>query len=142
MSDVLSALAELPKTGTAAALCTIIRAKGSTPRKEGCKMLVYASGSIVGTIGGGEVESRVIEEALDSIQSGERKIRAYDLINPDKGDPGICGGTLEVFIDPLTQPEDLIVVGGGHVGKAVVYLAKWLGFRVILSDNREDFCSL
>ncbi len=65
----------------------------------------------------------------------------YDLINPDKGDPGICGGTLEVFIDPLTQPEDLIVVGGGHVGKAVVYLAKWLGFRVILSDDREDFCS-
>ena len=141
MSDVLSALADLPKTGTAAALCTIIRSKGSTPRKEGCKMLVYASGSIVGTIGGGEVEGRVIEEALESIESGERKIRAYDLINPDKGDPGICGGTLEVFIDPLTQPEDLIVVGGGHVGKAIVYLAKWLGFRVILSDDREDFCS-
>lgn len=141
MSEVLSALAELPKTGTAAALCTIIRAKGSTPRKEGCKMLVYTSGSIVGTIGGGEIEGRVIKEALDSIQTGERKIRSYDLINPEKGDPGICGGTLEVFIDPLTQPEDLIVVGGGHVGKAVVYLAKWLGFRVILSDDREEFCS-
>ncbi|MCK5793182.1 MAG: XdhC family protein [Anaerolineales bacterium] len=97
MSEVLSALAELPKTGTAAALCTIIRAKGSTPRKEGCKMLVYTSGSIVGTIGGGEVEGRVIKEALDSIQTGERKIRTYDLINPEKGDPGICGGTLEVF---------------------------------------------
>ncbi|HDN04584.1 MAG TPA: XdhC family protein [Chloroflexi bacterium] len=141
MSEVLSALAELPKTGTAAALCTIIRSKGSTPRKEGCKMLVYTSGSIVGTIGGGEVEGRVIKEALDSIQTGERKICTYDLINPEKGDPGICGGTLEVFIDPLTQPEDLIVVGGGHVGKAVVYLAKWLGFRVILSDDREEFCS-
>lgn len=141
MSDVLLALAELPKTGTAAALCTIIRAKGSTPRKEGSKLLVHADGSIVGTIGGGAVEGRVIEEALDSIQSGESKIRSYDLINPDKGDPGICGGTLEVFIDPLTQPIDLIVVGGGHVGKAVVYLAKWLGFRVILSDDREDFCS-
>ncbi|MCD6425274.1 MAG: XdhC family protein [Anaerolineales bacterium] len=141
MSEVLSALAELPIIGTAAALCTIIRTKGSTPRKEGCKMLVYTSGSIVGTIGGGEVEGRVIKEALDSIQTGERKIRTYDLINPEKGDPGICGGTLEVFIDPLTQPEDLIVVGGGHVGKAVVYLAKWLGFRVILSDDREEFCS-
>jgi len=141
MREVLSALADLPKTGTAAALCTIIRAEGSTPRNEGCKMLVYASGSIVGTIGGGEVEGRVIEEAIESIQTGERKIRAFDLINPDKGDPGLCGGTLEVFIDPLTQPENLIVVGGGHVGKAVVYLAKWLGFRVILSDDREDFCS-
>jgi xanthine dehydrogenase accessory factor len=141
MSDVLSALAELPKTGTAAALCTIIRTKGSTPRKEGCKMLVYQNGSSVGTVGGGEVEGRIIQEALDSINSGERKIRSYDLINPAKGDPGICGGTMEVFIDPLTQPADLIVVGGGHVGKAVVYLAKWLGFRVILSDDREEFCS-
>ena len=141
MSDVFAALAELPKTGTAAALCTIIRTKGSTPRKEGCKMLVYKSGSIVGTIGGGEVEGRVIQEALDSIQSGERKIRTYDLINPDKGDAGICGGSLEIFIDPLTQPVDLIVIGGGHVGKAVVYLGKWLGFRVILSDDREEFCT-
>jgi xanthine dehydrogenase accessory factor len=104
-------------------------------------MLVYASGSIVGTIGGGEVEGRVIQEALDSIQTGERKVRSYDLINPEKGDPGICGGTLEVFIDPLTQPVDLIVVGGGHVGKAVVFLAKWLGFRVILSDDRKEYCS-
>jgi len=141
MSDVFSALADLPKTGTAAALCTIIRAKGSTPRKEGSKLLVYGDGSIVGTIGGGEVEGRVIDEALDSIRSGERKIRTYDLINPEEGDPGICGGTLEIFIDPLTQPIELIVVGGGHVGKAVVFLAKWLGFRVILSDDREEFCS-
>ena len=141
MSEVLSALADLPKTGMAAALCTIIRAKGSTPRKAGCKMLVYATGSIVGTVGGGEVEGRVIQEALDSIQSGENKIISYDLINPEDGDPGICGGIMEVFIDPLTQPADLIVVGGGHVGKAVVYLAKWLGFRVILSDDRKDFCT-
>jgi xanthine dehydrogenase accessory factor len=141
MSEVFSALADLQKTGTAAALCTIIRAKGSTPRKASCKMLVYATGSIVGTVGGGEVEGRIIQEALDSIQSGESKIISYDLINPDDGDPGICGGIMEVFIDPLTQPVDLIVVGGGHVGKAVVYLAKWLGFRVILSDDREDFCT-
>jgi xanthine dehydrogenase accessory factor len=141
MSDVIFALADLPKTGTAAALCTIIKAKGSTPRKAGTKMLVYTNGSIVGSVGGGEVESRVIQEALDSIQSGESKVRSYDLINADEGDPGVCGGTLEVFIDPLIQPVDLIVVGGGHVGKAVVYLAKWLGFRVILSDDREEFCT-
>ena len=141
MKDVYSALADLPKTGTAAALCTIIKTKGSTPRKEGCKMLVYSSGSIVGTIGGGAMEGRVIKEALDSIQSGESKIRSYDLIDPVKGDPGICGGTLDVFIDPLSQPTDLIVVGGGHVGKAVVFLAKWLGFRVVLSDDREEYCT-
>ena len=141
MNDVYKALADLPYSGISAALCTIIQAKGSTPRKAGTKMLVYKGGSIVGTIGGGEIEGRVIQEALESIQSGEPKIRSYDLIDPQQGDPGVCGGTLEVFIDPLSQPDDLVVVGGGHVGQAVVFLAKWLGFRVILSDDREDFSS-
>lgn len=138
---VLKALADLPRTGSAAALCTIIQAKGSTPRKAGAKMLVYKDGSIVGTIGGGEIESRVIEEALQSIQTGESKILSFDLIDPQKGDPGICGGTQDVFIDPLKQPQDLVVIGGGHVGRAVVHLGKWLGFRVILSDDREAYCT-
>ena len=138
---VFKALADLPRAGTAAALCTIIQAKGSTPRKAGAKMLVYTDGSIVGTIGGGEIEARVIEEALASIQSGESKILSFDLIDPQKGDPGICGGTQEVFIDPLKQPQDLIVIGGGHVGRAVVHLGKWLGFRVVLSDDREEYCT-
>jgi len=137
---VLRALADLPRTGTAAALCTIIQAKGSTPRKAGAKMLVYRDGTFVGTIGGGEIEARVIQEAQASIQTGESKILSFDLIDPQKGDPGICGGTQEVFIDPLKQPRDLIVIGGGHVGRAVVHLGKWLGFRVILSDDREQFC--
>jgi xanthine dehydrogenase accessory factor len=141
MNAVYQALADLPRSGVSAALCTIIQAKGSTPRKAGTKMLVYNDGSIVGTVGGGEIEGRVIQEALDAIRSGESKIRSYDLIDPQQGDPGICGGSLEVFIDPLTQPDELVVVGGGHVGQAVVFLAKWLGFRVILSDDREDFSS-
>jgi xanthine dehydrogenase accessory factor len=141
MNDVYQALAEISRSGISAALCTIIQAKGSTPRKTGTKMLVYSDGSIVGTIGGGEIEGRVIQEALESIQSGESKIRSYDLIDPQQGDPGVCGGSLEVFIDPLSQPDDLVVVGGGHVGRAVVFLAKWLGFRVILSDDREKFAT-
>ncbi len=139
MDDIYQALAELHRSRTAGALCTIIRAQGSTPRKAGAKMLVYKDGSIVGTIGGGAIEGRVIEEAIDSINSGETKIRSYDLIDPQKGDPGICGGSLEVFIDPLAQPADVVVVGGGHVGRAVAFLANWLGFRVVVSDDREDF---
>lgn len=141
MNEVLASLAEIARRGTTGALCTVIRTKGSTPRKEGSKMLVYPDGKIVGSIGGGEVEGRVIQEAIDSLQSGESKVLLYDLVNLDKGDPGICGGTLEIFIDPLKQPEDIVVVGGGHVGRAVVHLAKWMGFRVTLSDDRKEFCS-
>ncbi len=104
-------------------------------------MLVFENGSIVGTVGGGEVEARVIKEALNSIKSGKSRIISYDLIDPDQGDPGVCGGSLEIFVDPINKPDELVVVGGGHVGKAVVFLAKWLGFRVILTDDRKEFCS-
>ncbi|MFV1949545.1 MAG: XdhC family protein [Anaerolineales bacterium] len=141
MDDVFNALADIKRTGTSGALCTIIKTKGSTPRKEGSKMLVFENGSIVGTVGGGEVEARVIQEALNSIKTGKSRIISYDLIDPDQGDPGICGGSLEIFVDPIDKPEELVVIGGGHVGKAVVFLAKWLGFRVILNDDRKEFCS-
>ena len=141
MSEVLDSLVEIVRSGKAGALCTIIRAAGSTPRKAGSKMLVYSDSKIIGSIGGGEVEGRVIQEALVSLESGEPKVLTYDLFNPDDGDPGISGGTLEVFIDPLKQPEDIVVVGGGHVGRSVVHLAKWMGFQVILSDDRNEFCT-
>jgi xanthine dehydrogenase accessory factor len=141
MKEIYQALAELSRNGTSAALCTIIRSRGSTPRRAGAKMLVYQDRSLVGTIGGGEIEARIIEEAVESISTGESKVRSFDLIDPQQGDPGICGGTLEVFIEPLAQPDDLVVVGGGHVGRAVVHLAKWLGFRVILSDDRKEYCT-
>lgn len=91
MNEVLASLAEIASRRTTAALCTIIRTKGSTPRKEGTKMLVYPGGKIVGSIGGGEIEGRVIREAIDSLQSGMSKILSYDLVNLEKGDPGICG---------------------------------------------------
>jgi xanthine dehydrogenase accessory factor len=140
MNELISSLAELTETGKTGVLCTIIKTKGSTPRKEGSKMLVYPNGTIVGTIGGGEVESRVIKEAIEALSTGETKIVGFDLVDPAQGDPGICGGRLEVFIDPLGTPDEILVVGGGHVGRAVVHLAKWLGYRVILSDDREEYC--
>ncbi len=140
MNDVLKSLADLSNSGRLGALCTIIRCNGSTPRKEGSKMLVYPDGSIVGSIGGGEVESRVIQEAIETLNSGQSRVVEFNLVDPAKGDPGVCGGTLEVFVDPLGKREKIIVVGGGHVGRAVVHLAKWLGFHVTLTDDREEYC--
>jgi xanthine dehydrogenase accessory factor len=140
MKDLITSLAELSERGKTGVLCTIVKTKGSTPRKEGSKMLVYPDGTIAGTIGGGEVESRVIKEAIDTLSTGEPKIVEFDLVDPEQGDPGICGGRLEVFIDPLGTTDEIVVVGGGHVGRAVVHLAKWLGYRVVLTDDREDFC--
>ena len=91
------------------------------------KMLVYADGNIRGTIGGGEMESRVIEEALGSLADGQPQLMTYSLVDPERGDPGICGGEVEVYIEPYHPPATVLIIGCGHVGRAVAHLANWLG---------------
>jgi len=141
MTSFFAALAELEKSGGAAALCTIIRARGSVPRHAGSKMLVYADGRIEGTVGGGELESRVIREAQAALQQGAPRLVSYTLSDLNAGDPGVCGGEVEIYIEPINPAPTLLVVGGGHVGRALVHLGKWLGFRVVLSDDRPEFCN-
>lgn len=133
--------AELESNGEGGALCTIIRSRGSTPRHTGSKMLVYANGDIVGTVGGGEVESRVVREALNSLKTGSPRLLSYDMLDPNQGDPGVCGGQLEVYVEPIVPRATLLIIGGGHVGKAVAHLARWLDFQVAVSDDRPEFCT-
>jgi xanthine dehydrogenase accessory factor len=136
-----ASLAELERTGGAAALCTIVRERGSVPRHAGSKMLVHPDGRVEGTVGGGEMESRVIREALAALQEGAPRLVHYRLVDPKAGDPGVCGGEVEIFVEPLRPLPTLLVIGGGHVGRALVHLGKWLGFRVALSDDRPEFCA-
>lgn len=138
---VYEAAAQVHVDGTPAAMATIISTNGSMPRHTGSKMLVYTDGRIVGTIGGGAMESKVIEVAQSVIESNHAQTETYSLNNLDDGDPGICGGTATIFIEPLQVAPTLLVIGGGHVGVAVAELGQWLGFRVLLSDDRDDYCN-
>jgi len=139
---VFKALVELENRQGAGALCTVIRSQGSTPRHTGSKMLVYPDGTILGSVGGGELENRVIQAALQAMQDGQSRLLEYSMADPARGDPGVCGGQVEVYVEPITPKPLLVVVGSGHVGKAVAHLAKWLDFRVAVSDDRPDFCTL
>jgi len=141
METIYQAILELQTQRDAGALCTIIESSGSTPRHQGSKMLVYADGHFTGTVGGGEVEIRVIEEALQAIQEGKARRVQYNMVDPQRGDPGICGGALEVYVEPILPEPLLLVIGGGHVGKAVAHQASWLGFQVAVSDDRIEFCT-
>jgi xanthine dehydrogenase accessory factor len=141
MSSIYQAVRELEETNQPGALCTIIHSSGSTPRHQGSKMLVFEDGKFTGTVGGGEVETRVINEAIDSIKDGKPRRLEYHMVNPKEGDPGVCGGSLEVYVEPILPSPVVVVIGGGHVGKAVAHLAKWLGFRVAVSDDRPEFCT-
>jgi len=143
MADhILERLTEADRKGQPVALCTVIRAQGSVPRHEGSKMLVFEDGSIEGSIGGGELESRVIAEALEALADGQTRITPYSLSNPADGDPGVCGGEVEVFVDPIGKKPTVVVFGGGHVGSAVIHLAHWLGFRTVVADDRAEFASV
>jgi len=139
--SLYQALVELEKANRAGALCTVIRTQGSTPRHAGSKMLVYPDGSFEGTVGGGELESRVIAEARQAISDGVARLLEYNMTDPMRGDPGVCGGQVEVFVEPIGTRPTLVVVGAGHVGKAVAHLAQWLGFRVVVSDDRPELCT-
>ena len=141
MKSIYQALAELEKNNQSAALCTVTKSEGSTPRHVGSKMLVHPDGNFIGTVGGGELENRVIKAALESIQNGTAQTLSYSMADPSRGDPGVCGGQVEVFVEPILPTPLLIVIGAGHVGKAVAHLAKWLGFRVAVSDDRAEFCT-
>ena len=138
---VYQRLAKAEADNEPVAVCTLIQSSGSTPRHEGSKMLVFQNGQILGSVGGGEVESRVIKEAIDSLADGKVRRLSYNLIDPQRGDPGVCGGQVEVFVEPVGKRADLVIIGGGHVGKAVAHLGRWLGFRVVISDDRPEFCT-
>jgi xanthine dehydrogenase accessory factor len=138
---IYQSLAQLESAGQPGVLCTVTDSQGSTPRHAGSKMLVYPDGRIEGTVGGGELESRVAEAARGALTGGKPRTLEFSMVDPQRGDPGVCGGTMTVFIEPVLPPPTVVVIGAGHVGRAVAHLAKWLGFRVVVSDDRAEFCT-
>jgi xanthine dehydrogenase accessory factor len=139
--SIYKALANMEENNQTGAVCTIIRSEGSTPRHEGSKMLVYSDGTTIGSIGGGELESRVVVEAHQAMMDGKTRLLMYSMTDPQRGDPGICGGQLQIYIEPVRPKATVVVIGAGHVGKAVAHLAHWLGFRVVVNDDREQLCN-
>jgi len=102
-------------------------------------MLVLPDGRTLGTIGGGEVEYRVVAESLDALKEGTTRLLEYNLSNPENGDPAICGGRLMVYVEPILPRNKLVIIGGGHVGSEVAHLGHWLGFHVTVCDDRPEF---
>src|SRR5437016_10507161 len=122
--EVFAAVAEALERGEPAALVTIVAAQGSTPQRVGAKMLVFADGRTVGTIGGGCYENDAFWKAKESIQSRKPQLVKYDLTDDFAEESGlICGGNMQVYIEPLEATPRLYVIGAGHVGYHLSKLA-------------------
>lgn len=135
MLDIFEEIVNIKKSERTAALCTVTSTSGSTPRKEGSKMIVFTDGSIIGTVGGGSIEKEVIDQALECIKV--KKNCSYDFnLREDLG--MICGGKMSVFIEVVNPSLKLYLFGAGHIGRAISKYAIDFGFDITLIDNREE----
>lgn len=129
-------LDEWKRKGGNAALCTIVQTRGSTPRSVGARMLVFPDASISGSIGGGELEKTVIREALQVIRDRRAVLRRHDLLHEHNM---CCGGSVDVFMEPLMEKERLYIFGAGHTGQALAAHARLLDFDVFVIDDRKEY---
>lgn len=141
MTDVYEEIVRLRRLGEPCALCTITKTQGSTPGKTTMKMLVRRDGSFVGTVGGGCLEAEVLEAALASMRDERSRTLGFALNERDYPDSGLlCGGQLEIFVEPIVVPR-LVLFGGGHVSGAIARIARTVGFHVSVLDDRVAFAN-
>ena len=140
--DLYEEIVRLRKDGRRGAVATIVNVRGSIPSFKTAKMLVRDDGSIVGTIGGGCVEAEVWQAAREVMESEKPRTMTFDLNQDPKYDAGlVCGGTLEIFVEPIMPPADLYIFGAGHVAASLYQVARLAGFDVTVIDDREAFAN-
>jgi len=140
--DLFEEIVRLRNAGLRAALATIVHTNGSIPSYESSRMLVREDGSIVGTIGGGCVEADVWAAAKDVMEKETPRKMVFNLNNDASYDSGlICGGTLEVFVEPILPQPTVYLFGGGHISMALAKSADAAGFGVVVVDDRESFAN-
>jgi xanthine dehydrogenase accessory factor len=140
--EVFAAVVEALERGEPAALVTIVSTTGSTPQRVGAKMLVFADGRSVGTIGGGCYENDAFGKAREAIGNRRPQLVHYELSDDFAQETGlICGGQMDVYIEPIEPSPELYVIGAGHVGFHLARLAQEVGFRVHVVDDREKFAN-
>jgi len=140
--DLYEEIVQLRKDGRRGAVATIVNVRGSIPSFKTAKMLVRDDGSIVGTVGGGCVEAEVWQAAREVMASERPRTLTFNLNNDPKYDTGlVCGGTLEIFVEPILPPAELYIFGAGHVAASLYKVARMAGFDVTIVDDREGYAN-
>jgi xanthine dehydrogenase accessory factor len=140
--DIYEEIVRLRQQGRRAAVATIVNVRGSIPSFETAKMLVRDDGSIVGTVGGGCVEAEVWQAAREVMESEKPRSLTFNLNQNPKYDTGlVCGGTLEIFVEPVLPIPVVFLFGAGHVAHSIYKVARVAGFDVVVTDDRETYAS-
>ena len=140
--DIYEEIVRLRREGRRGAVATIVNVRGSIPSFKTAKMLVRDDGSIVGTIGGGCVEADVWQAAREVMESEKPRTLTFNLNQDPKYDTGlVCGGTLDIFVEPVLPPAVLYIFGAGHVAVNLYAVARQAGFDVTVIDDRETYAN-
>ena len=140
--DIYEEIVKLRQAGRCGAVATIVSVRGSIPSFKTAKMLVRDDGTIAGTIGGGCVEADVWQAAREVMVSEKPRTLSFDLNQNPKYDTGlVCGGSLDIFIEPVLPPAVLYLFGAGHVSFNLSKVASKAGFDVIVVDDREAYAN-
>jgi xanthine dehydrogenase accessory factor len=140
--DLYEEIVKLRQAGLKGAVATIINVRGSIPSFKTAKMLVRDDGSIFGTIGGGCVEADVWRAAREVMEEEKPRTLTFDLNQDPKYDTGlVCGGTLEIFVEPILPRALLYIFGAGHVAASLYQTARNAGFDIIVADDRETYAN-
>lgn len=138
MFEIYQELTNLMQKGGRAVLATVISSEGSAPRNAGAKMLIKEDGSSTGTVGGGKLEHQVLQRVAEVMKSGKSEVMHFDLSGKVAGGM-ICGGQVDVFLEPIISKETLFLCGAGHISFATASIAKILGFRIVVIDPRPEY---
>lgn len=140
--DVFEELVRLRRQGQKSALATIVEVRGSIPSFQSAKLLVREDGSLVGTIGGGCVEAEVWNAAREVMETEKPRHLSFNLGQDAAYDNGlICGGQLDVFVEPVIPPPHAFIFGAGHISKSLSKVASLAGFATTIIDNRDSFAN-
>jgi xanthine dehydrogenase accessory factor len=140
--DIYDEIVRLRKLGQKCALATIVQVRGSIPSFESAKLLVREDGSMMGTVGGGCVEAEVWNAAREVLDTEKPKNLSFSLGEDAAYDNGlICGGQLNIFVEPVIPQPHAFIFGGGHVSKSLSKVASMAGFATVIVDNREAFAN-
>jgi xanthine dehydrogenase accessory factor len=140
--DIYEEIVRLRRLGQKAALATIVQVRGSIPSYASAKLLVREDGSMIGTVGGGCVEAEVWNAARDVIQTEKPRHLSFNLGQTAEFDNGlICGGQLDIFVEPVIPAPRAFLFGAGHISKSLSKVAELAGFATTIIDNRDSFAN-
>src|SRR6059058_4263540 len=140
--DIFDEIQKMRHEGRKAALATIVQIRGSVPSFQTAKMLIRDDGSTLGSIGGGCVEAEVWAAAQDVLRQEKSRVLTFDLTEESMAESGlICGGKLEIFVEPILPTPRMILFGAGHIATQVSKIATIAGFRTTIVDNRPVYAN-